>query len=476
MQGELEIYGEIMSTESSTQTGNQTFTVLFVDDETNILSALGRLFQPMGFKLLFAENPQQALAVLAHEPIDVLVSDMRMPGMTGAQLLAEVAKKYPDTYRILLTGFGDVNAAVGALNDGGIYRYLSKPWIDEEILAAVKDAIQLRSLEREKARLEDISFKRNEELRDININLEKKVQERTAEATKLNEALNQKLVTAVKVFSNLIELRGGILAGHSKRVSDMAVQIAKALKLPKNVVQDVMLGALLHDIGKIGFQDSLLAKPIAKLSMPETKIHRSHPDNGNTALMALEDFYEVALVVKHHHELWDGTGFPDHLAGENIPLAARIVAVANDYDSMMAGTLAVTKYKPDQAAKAIQKGKGKRYDPAVVDAFQAVLDGGVQSDDERLVKQTEVKVGMKLNRDVFNSNGVLLVAAGHELDEFYTKKLQEYENPDMSALKIWIYIEPPPEEETEAKPVRNAAVQPSAKITPDPEGNKAFLT
>ena len=465
-----------MSVETSNVTGNQTFTVLFVDDETNILSALGRLFQPTGFKLLFAENATQALGVLASEPIDVVVTDMRMPGLTGTQLLFEVAKKYPSTYRILLTGFGDINAAVGALNDGGIYRYLSKPWIDEEIVAAVRDAIKLRSLEREKERLQDIAFKRNEELRDLNINLEKKVAERTTEATKLNEALNLKLVTAVKVFSNLIELRGGILAGHSKRVSDMAVQIAKAMKLPKDKVQDVMLGALLHDIGKIGFQDILLAKPIAKLSMPEVKIHRSHPDNGNSALMALEDFNEVSLVVKHHHELWDGTGFPDNLAGENIPLSARIVAVANDYDSMMAGTLAVTKYKPDQAAKAIQKGKGKRYDPAVVDAFQAVLDGGVQSDDEKLVKQTEVKEGMMLNRDVYNSNGVLLVAAGHLLDEFYAKKLQGYENPDMSALKIWIYIEPPSEEE----PAVNASLSPliasAEKVVPDPEGNKAFLT
>lgn len=465
-----------MSTDSSTIMGNASFTIMFVDDETNILSALGRLFQPTGYKLLFAENATQALTFFASEPIDLVVSDMRMPGMTGTQFLAELAKKYPSTYRILLTGFGDINAAVGALNEGGIYRYLSKPWVDQEILSAVHDAIQLRGLEREKERLEQISFQRNEELRDLNINLEKKVQERTAEATKLHDALNHKLVTAVKVFSNLIELRGGILAGHSKRVSDMSVQIAKAMKLPKETVQDVMLGALLHDIGKIGFQDVLLAKPIAKLSMPEVKIHRGHPDNGNAALIALEDFNEVSLVVKHHHELWDGTGFPDHLAGENIPITARIVAVANDYDSMMAGTLAVTKYKPDQAAKAIQKGKGRRYDPAVVDAFQAVLDGGVQSDDEHLVKQTEVKPGMKLNRDVFNSNGVLLVAAGNVLNEFYAKKLQTYENPDMSALKIWIYIEPPPEEESpQEKPVE-PSLKPGEKVTPDPEGNKAFLT
>jgi response regulator RpfG family c-di-GMP phosphodiesterase len=465
-----------MSEQSSKVTGNQAFTVLFVDDETNILSALGRLFQPTGFKLVFAENAAQAMGVFASEPIDVVITDMRMPGLTGAQLLSEVSQKYPGTYRILLTGFGDINAAVGALNDGGIYRYLSKPWIDEEILGAVRDAIKLRGLEREKERLQNIAFKRNEELRDFNINLEKKVAERNAEAMKVNEALNLKLVTAVKVFSNLIELRGGILAGHAKRVSDMSVQICKALKLPKDKTQDVMLGALLHDIGKIGFQDILLAKPIAKLSMPEVKIHRTHPDNGNTALMALEDFKEVTLVVKHHHELWDGTGFPDNLAGENIPLSARIVAVANDYDSMLQGTLGVTKYKPDQAAKAIQKGKGRRYDPAVVDAFQAVLDGGVQSDDEKLVKQTEVRAGMKLNRDVYNSNGVLLVSAGHELDEFYAKKLQEYENPDLSTLKIWIYIEPPPEEEQPEKPGNQTPAAAPDKVVPDPEGNKAFLT
>ena len=465
-----------MSADRDLSIGNKMFTILFVDDETNILSALGRLFQPTGYKLLFAESGAQALSVFASEPIDLLISDMRMPGMTGTQLLAEVANKYPATYRILLTGFGDIHAAVGALNDGGIYRYLSKPWIDEEILAAAQDAIKLRGLERDTERLQEISFKRNEELRDLNINLEKKVAERTAEATKLNEALNLKLITAVKVFSNLIELRGGILAGHSKRVSDKAVLIARAMKLPKETIQDVMLGALLHDIGKIGFQDVLLAKPVAKLSMPEVKIHRGHPENGNNALIALQDFKEVAKVVKHHHELWDGSGFPDHLSGENIPLAARIVAVSNDYDSMLAGTLAVTKYKPDQAAKAIHKGKGRRYDPAVVDAFQIVLDGGVQSDDEHLVKQTDVKAGMKLNRDVINSNGVLLVGAGHEVDDFLAKKLQSYENPDLSTLKIWVYIEPPPVEETPEQTPAAPPAAPADKIVPDPEGNQAFLT
>jgi len=458
-----------------------SFTVLFVDDETSILRALGRLFRDTGHKLLFAESGEQAIQVLASEPIDLVISDMRMPGMSGTELLAAVAKMYPGTYRILLTGFGDINAAVGALNDGGIYRYISKPWIDEDILAAAKGALQLRRLEREKARLEEIAFKRNEELRDLNINLEKKVEERTAEATKLNEALQEKFVTAVKVFSNLIELRGGILAGHSRRVAEMGVRIGKAMKLSKQDLQDILLGSLLHDIGKIGFKDELLAKPIAKLNMPEVKTHRTHPENGYQALMVLEDMKGVTLVVKHHHELWDGTGFPDQLYGENISLAVRVVAVANDYDSMMSGTMAVTKYKPDQAVKAILKGKGKRYDPAVVDAFQAVIDGGVASDDEKLILPKDVKPGVKLMRDVVNSNGVLLVSGGHVLDEFYAKKLQTYENPDLSTLKIWVYVEPPPEEEDKTKQGANAAVLeealvPLENVVPDPEGNKAFLT
>ena len=155
--------------------------ILFVDDEANILSALKRLFHSSGFKLLTAESAAAGLEILASEPVDLIVSDMRMPGMNGAQFLAQAKIQCPDTQRILLTGYAEMDAAVSAINDGGIYRYLQKPWEEDDLRLAIQHALEQQQLKRQTARLTEMVQEQNVQLARFNHELEAQVAARTGE-------------------------------------------------------------------------------------------------------------------------------------------------------------------------------------------------------------------------------------------------------------------------------------------------------
>lgn len=200
----------------------QGFTLLFVDDEANILSSLRRLFRPHGYRILTADGGEAALAVLETESVDLVVSDMRMPGMSGAALLATIRQRWPDVTRILLTGYADMQSMIEAINVAGISRYIAKPWEDQDILRIVEDALTIKLLSREKARLDQQVREQNDALTMLNASLEDKVRERTlalekamSEVKLAHERLKKGFVTSVKMFSALIDMRSGTLAGQS---------------------------------------------------------------------------------------------------------------------------------------------------------------------------------------------------------------------------------------------------------------------
>ena len=263
-------------------------TLLFVDDEPNILSALQRLFRPAGYRIYTAPGGAEGLAVLERERVDLVVSDMRMPQMDGAAFLEQVATRWPAVMRILLTGYADLTSAVAAVNKGNIYRYLSKPWEDNDIKLTVQQALERQQLEAQVHR-------QNEELKALNAGLEDKVRARTEEVRQVlaqlevnHEELKKSYLTSVKVFGGLVELRLGELAGHSRRVAEQARMLAQRMRLPATDVQDIMFAGLLHDIGKIGLPDSLISKPFSALSADERTRVARHPVDGQAALLAIE--------------------------------------------------------------------------------------------------------------------------------------------------------------------------------------------
>lgn len=421
-------------------------TVLIVDDEPGILSSLRRLLRPAGYKIYTAESGQAGLVILGQEHIDLVISDMRMPEINGSQFLEQVRIRWPGTTRILLTGYADVTSTIEAINRGEIFRYIAKPWDDNDLSLIVRDALEHRRLQNENARLLVLTQAQNDELKDLNANLEDKVRQRTAEIEQINSFLNQandklkqNFLVSIKMFSGLMELRGGAMAGHSRRVADLARKLAGHLGIEAREQQDIFFASLLHDVGKIGFPDALLSRPVSRMSGDDLGLYRKHAIAGESALMPLDELKEVAKIVRSHHERFDGQGFPDGLEGSNISIGARILSVVNDYDGLQIGTLAEKRMSADEAKALILQSRGKRYDPTVADAFVELLGGLAQEVvRERAVSHADLKVGMVLSRDLLSREGVLLLSADFVLDMRLIKQIQDYAFRENHALPIYI--------------------------------------
>ncbi len=424
-----------------TSTAPHMVTILCVDDEANILSALRRLFRPTGYRVLTAESGAEALALLEAEDgrVELVISDMRMPVMDGARFLGEVRNRWPAVVRLLLTGYADIDSTIAAINEGQIYRYIAKPWNDSEVIATVREALDRLALEREKARLEALTARQNEELRELNANLEEKVRERTEALREAHEKLKRGFLTSIQVFANLIELRAGNVAGHSRRVADLARKVAAQMGLDGRTCQDVFLAGLLHDIGKIGLPDELLSKPPNKMTIDELGILRKHPIKGEQALMALDELRGAARLIRSHHERFDGHGYPDGLAADLIPVGAHILILANEYDGHVQGTLTGKRLEPIEARRLIVQGAGKRYDPAVVEAFVALFGKPPEPpSDEIAVRPADLRPGMFLARDLISAEGALLLAADYMLDDNLIRQIQAYEQSEGARLTLYV--------------------------------------
>lgn len=420
--------------------------ILCVDDEPNILASLRRLFRAQGYHVITAESGKEGLEKLEAGPVDIVISDMRMPEMDGARFLERVRESRPETLRLLLTGYADIDSILAAINRGEIYRYITKPWDDNDILLIVRHAIERKGLEQEKQRLEALTQRQNEELKELNAGLEATVQERTAALKQAHDSLlatNEKLkasfLTSIKVFSGMTEMRSKNLAGHSRRVADMARRIAVKMRLEPHEVQEVFVAGLLHNIGKIGFSDEMLSMPVSMMKGDMLGSYRKYPQLGEQLLTALEDLGGAARILRSQMERFDGEGFPDHLAGLAIPMGARILALASDFDNLQIGTLTQRRLRPDEAVTLILQNSGKRYDPQVVKAFAEIIHGGLEDGAKEIqLAAGELQSGMMLSRDLFTNDGLLLLPADHVLDHRLIQQIMSYDVADDGRLRIFV--------------------------------------
>lgn len=421
-------------------------TILLVDDEANILSSLKRLFRAQGYKILTATSGQAGLEVLEENAIDLIVSDMRMPEMDGATFLAQVAARWPDTVRMLLTGFADITSTIAAVNEGKIYKYISKPWEDNDLRLSVEHALEQRFLKRDRDRLLELTRQQNVELQDLNANLEARVKARTeelrqtmAQLEKSHALLKNSYISSVKVFSNLIEMREDSIPSYSRNVADNAFKLAQKLGLNNEAAQNVMLAGLLHGIGKIGLPDTIIQKPYSALTHAEKEKFNRHPIIGEGALMALEPLQEAAKFIRSHLEHYDGRGWPEQLKGEDIPLGARILAIVNDYESIKSGTFTQEQTSSKQIRDFMRHNRGKRYDPDIVDQFIKLLGDELNTkDDFSVVMSNGLTEGMVLAKDIIGNEDILLLAKGQILTEALICRIQRYERSIDEDLMIYI--------------------------------------
>lgn len=307
--------------------------------------------------------------------------------------------------------------------------------------------------------LQDITQQKSAELalQVAHDDLERQVELRTVELkqtndslSEVNKKLNTSFLTTIKIFSNLIEMRANHLAGHSRRVAELARLIAVRMDVGYQDTQEIFVAGLLHNIGKIGFSDELLATSLNQMSGGTLGSYQKFTIRGEQLLMPLEDMAPIAHLIRWQQERFDGAGYPDRLAGVNIPIGARILAIASDYENLQNGTLLQRHLRHDQAFQMVLRGEGKRYDPAVVLAFQEVITGVINPTAEAHIElfTSQLKPGMVIARDLIGQDNFLLLSTDHVLDERLINKIISFESAWGVRMTIWVKI-PSKEDVTE---------------------------
>ena len=327
---------------------------LVVDDEPHLRRVLVRLMQGDGFACEEAGSGVQALESLARRPAVLVLTDLHMPELDGIGLLRQIRLRYPDTAVMLITAVADVSTAVHCLAEGAM-DYLTKPFHLDEVRARVRPALEKRRLILEN--------------RDYQERLEERV---SVQARRLEELF----LASIQSLAEALEVKDPYTHGHSLRVAKYSTVIARTLGLDADVVRQIELGGKVHDIGKIGVRESVLNKA-GPLTDDEYQHIMTHPVVGWRILSPLLADMPMALtVVRSHHERFDGRGIPDGLAGVDIPLEARIAAVADTFDAMTSER----PYRPGvplpATVKELRRCSGAQFDPDVVDAFLSALDSG----------------------------------------------------------------------------------------------------
>jgi response regulator RpfG family c-di-GMP phosphodiesterase len=411
--------------------------ILLVDDEVNITKALRRLLMDVDlYDVQIANSGQEALDLLADEPdIGVIVSDQRMPEMTGVEFLKKARDLVPDAVRILLTGYADIEASIAAINDGAVFRYLTKPWEDDNLLQSIAEAARNYVLVAENKRLNAMVLKQKQELEQWNQRLKQRVLDQTAQIREKNEHLAKSNIQLQNSFGETIETLTGLLEmrdrrapGHSRNVAELVTAIAEKLERPEEEKRLLRSAGLLHDIGKIGMSDALLSKSMAQLDKKELQAYRDHVIRGQAAIDMIPALREIGVMIRHHHERYDGQGFPDQLKGEDIPFGARLICAADMFERKLI-QLPESDALP-AALKALEGEWGKSLDPKL----RIALDRGAKEVYRNLnisievleakVAPGDLEVGMQLKNDLHTGTGVLLLKQGTIFDETKIKAVQ----------------------------------------------------
>ncbi len=417
--------------------------VLLVDDEENVLNSIKRLLFDEDLEVFTAVSGTAGLDILKEYEIAVIISDQRMPQMSGAEFLSRAEKISPDTVRIILTAYADTTSAIEAINEGGVYRYISKPWKDRELSGIIRQSVQRYHLLRENRLVALLTLKQNKELKTWSEELEKHIKQQTLdinnqnlELQRLNERLRSRLKDFLRVFSNLIELRGKGVSSHSNNVSMISGELARMTGLPEQETETIRTAAQLHDIGKIGAPDVVLIKDPWELEPEAAREYRRHSIRGQAALAALEEFNEAGVLIRHHHEAWNGSGFPDGLKKDGIPFGARIIAIADMFDRLFrkSGLLGLK-----DVLKKIKNDSGKLFDPQLYAPLeQLVIARGRDfmcdppEEDEIELCMDALEPGMALSRDLHSGTGLLLLGRGSVLNKSSLDVLKKYYNLDPS--------------------------------------------
>jgi response regulator RpfG family c-di-GMP phosphodiesterase len=416
---------------------SKSHRILVVDDEEIVLVALYETLRREHYEVVTTADPATALAELKKGEFSVIITDQRMPSLTGLELLGQARQIQPNAIRILITAVLSLDTVIDAINKGEIYRFVVKPWLREELLVTVKNAVQRYDLIRQNARLQASTQAMNDQLVDLNRVLEQQVQlvaQQNEKLADMNRTLEQNLLHSMELCLHTMQTFYPTLGNQARRVSQLCRSMAEASNVSPEDRRILESAALLHDIGLVGVPRHLIRKWLdnpRSLDAAERALIEQHPVLSQELSAFGDGMERVGEVIRAHHERFDGTGYPDRLVGEKIPWPARLLAVAVAYAS--------TKLDREEAVEDIKTQSGTAFDPEAVRAFMRALPTAPLVRREREVMLTDLRPGMVLARGIYTGNGLLLVPEGQQLNATYIEKLQNHHRIQPITQSLVVY-------------------------------------
>ncbi len=398
----------------------QSHTLLLVDDEESITKSLYRLFRKEKYNIITASGGQEALEILKKtKDLSLIISDQRMPGMTGAQFLEKAKVIFPNAVRFLLTGYSDMDAIVDAVNKGEIHRYLSKPWNDKDLILQVRQALEHYELQFENNRLTTLTNRQKSE----------------------NEQLEQGIMDAMRLINSLVEKLNPALDKYMMATTALTREIASEFHFSKESLHQLEIASMIYDIGLLELPRSLVLKAEEEMTDDEFSKFVNHPVIGKMCIQSIQGFEEASEFIAYHHENYDGSGFPRGLMGDEIPLGARILAAAAEYcrirytwprdineiakkakDYFGSAAREMMIDDPDKlltqvGKKIILLRSGQKYDIEVVSTLIKILnekerEASLKEEQIVQIDIDELSAGMTLGKNLRSSEGRVLLRRG----------------------------------------------------------------
>lgn len=413
--------------------------VLFVDDEVPVLKALERFARSQKWDAKTVVSGTDALDLMQTEDFDIVVSDMCMPGMDGADFLENVREQHPSAIRILLTGYSDVDKMEKAINKGGIFNYLSKPWDDLLLAEVLNKAHAFRISEKERARLEKLTKQQNRKLGILAMSLDLKVKERTIEIEQaltllsdLQYRTNKKHLDSLNILHRMITRLDKHWPNKSKVVESYCRTLAEAINLPESEREALRIAARLYRLGELELPQHIQSKALYGLTSEESSQLKKALHNSATLLRSASGLQEVAQIIS----------VLDKPASQlNDDIAAKILRATNDYYDLVHGNLVENIFGHQAALKYLEIHCPDTYNEQVVDALLCLIEHGNKFNIERIiVNLNQLGPGMILTDDFYHPNGSLLLTQGSIIKRQHIENLRAIKQ--LSADRTWLQVKP----------------------------------
>lgn len=424
------------ATQPSSESLQDQATVLVIDDTRDNLTVIGEILSKL-YRVRLANSGQRGLKAARTEPRpDLILLDIMMPEMDGYQVLEQL--KADATTReipvIFVTALNTDEDEEAGLRRGAV-DYISKPIHPAILQARVKTHLALK--------------RALDQVKDQNQALEAIVQARTAELQKALDTvekahtdLRATYFGVLRAFGELMELRGGPVGTHCQRVADISRRVAAKMGLNEKETQDVFIAALLHDVGKMGFPDNLLSKPVSQMNPEELAIYRRHPTIAADVLRKINTLAGVTEIIQAHHEHYDGTGFPFGTSALNIPIGARIIAAVSDYDNLKNGMLTREPMTSKQSCQYLLENMNGRYDPLVIQVLEPILSSMDKFEIEEIpVRPAHLHEGAILTRDLMHPDGFVLLSKNTVLTRRLIDQLVSIDTQAGTRMTVFIQRE-----------------------------------